>query len=121
EPRQAMRRTVAERGCAVRSAGCGPCPRRNCAELTIQTKEVEVHPRLGSLAALVASDDDSCDRAPPPGRGDSRQVALVRAGRADARHDLVIFGDDILDREDQVREGIAKERHFLSHAIWTAL
>src|SRR2546425_10331461 len=100
-------------------AGRHSSPRWDDAELTVQAEEVEFHPGLGGLAALVAGDDDARDRDVLSRRGDPGQVALVRATRSETRHDLVVLGDDVLDREEQVRERIPIQGHFLSHTFRT--
>src|SRR3989442_106172 len=84
-----------------------------------QGEEVAFPQGLGRLAALVAGDDDARDRDVLSRRGDPGQVALVRATRSETRHDLVVLGDDVLDREEQVRERIPIQGHFLSHTFRT--
>src|SRR6266550_5763502 len=115
------KRAVADFEVGARLSGrAGWCsPRWDGAELTVKAEEVEFHPCLCCFAVRVAGDKDARDRDALSRRGNPGQVPLVRAARGETRHDLVALGDDVLDREEKVRERIPIEGHFLSNTLRT--
>src|SRR5919112_709875 len=81
---------------------------RDDAELAHQAQGVVVEPTLLDLAVGDAPDADPLDRDPFAGRRDAHQITRVGGVRPKTRHDLVPFGDLILDGVSDVGKGAAE-------------
>src|SRR5687768_9018324 len=77
------------------------------AQLLHHAEFIKNAPTLDNLSIHKSVYRDSGDRGRLTGRRETCQFALVRALGGPACHDLIPFGDLIINRELNIREGVA--------------
>jgi hypothetical protein len=84
-----------------------PSHRRDNPELLQHAQGIKVVPRLYDLAPGIVADGDPRHRDPLASWGDAHQLTFVCSGSCPAGRYFVPFGDLILNRKVDVREGAA--------------
>ena len=82
---------------------------RDGAELLHETQSVPVDVAFRQLAVQEASDGHTGDGELLSGGGNPVEIALVGTVTGPTGHDGIAFGNEVLDRQAQVGEGIAIE------------
>src|SRR5688572_11492752 len=77
------------------------------AQLLHHAEFIKDAPTLGNLSIHKSVYRDSGNSGRLAGRRESCQFALMRALGGPAGHDLIPFGDLVIDREMNIREGVA--------------
>src|SRR3989442_977826 len=92
--------------------------RGNSADLLQHAKCVEVDPVFDGLAICNAGDANSCNGHALAAGWNAHEGALVGAGSRPACHDLVPFGDHVLNGQMGIREGSAISSVVLFEPFW---
>src|SRR5438270_9531173 len=86
-------------------SGQQPARHRDHSRLQHETEEVRLDPTLGDPPLLQTVDSDRGPRDRLPCGGDAHEFPEVRAAQRHPLDDVVSFGDEIIDRLNEVREG----------------
>jgi hypothetical protein len=91
---------------------------RHRAELLEQAKHVNQRPVLNDLPRRVETIDvDQLEGGLPAGRGQARELAVMRSGASHPAHGLITLGDLVSNDSPEVGKGSANLGDKLPHAL----